>query len=414
MAELAVVAARKPRLQQLADEGQHSAQTALDLAAEPGQFLSTVQIGITLVGILAGAFGSATLAQQLAEQLARVPLLAAYAGPLAVGIVVVLVTYLSLVLGELAPKQLALHNPEGVAVRVAGPMQRLSRWTAPLVQVLNVSTEAILRVLRVRATPQPAVTEEEVRIMLEQGAELGVFLPLEEELVGQVFRLADRRVDALLTPRTEIVWLDIHDPIEVTIQKVVSSGRSRLPVAEEQLDRLLGIVLAKDLLSQCLAGETIDLRAILRPALFVPETTPALTVVERFKETHSKLAIVIDEYGGVEGMVTVDDILAALVGDIPEPGDLGEAEAVQREDGSWLLDGMFAIDDFQELFEIRQLPLATEGYYQTVGGFVMASLGHVPHAGDRFEWEGLRIEVLDMDGRRVDKVLVTRMPTSDE
>jgi len=333
---------------------------------------------------------------------------------LAVGIVVVLVTYLSLVLGELAPKQLALHNPEGVAVRVAGPMQRLSRWTAPLVQVLNVSTEAILRVLRVRATPQPAVTEEEVRIMLEQGAELGVFLPLEEELVGQVFRLADRRVDALLTPRTEIVWLDIHDPIEVTIQKVVSSGRSRLPVAEEQLDRLLGIVLAKDLLSQCLAGETIDLRAILRPALFVPETTPALTVVERFKETHSKLAIVIDEYGGVEGMVTVDDILAALVGDIPEPGDLGEAEAVQREDGSWLLDGMFAIDDFQELFEIRQLPLATEGYYQTVGGFVMASLGHVPHAGDRFEWEGLRIEVLDMDGRRVDKVLVTRMPTSDE
>jgi putative hemolysin len=208
-----------------------------------------------------------------------------------------------------------------------------------------------------------------------------------------------------------MVWLNLNDPPELIRERVVASGRSRFPVADGQLDQIMGIVLAKDLLAQSLGGEELNLRAILRPALFVPETTPALTLVERFKETHSKMAVVIDEYGGVEGLVTVDDVLAALVGDIPEPDEEEHPEAYQREDGSWLVDGMFAIDEFQELFEVRSLPPATEGYYQTLGGFVMASLGHVPQPGDHFEWGGMRIEVVDMDGRRVDKVLVKREPS---
>lgn len=410
MAELSVISARKPRLQQQADEGSHGARVALELASAPGPFLSSVQIGITLVGILAGAFGGATIARWLAEHLAAVAWLAAFAQPLAVGLVVVLITYLTLVIGELAPKRLALRDPEGLAVAVAPTMQRIAAWTSPLIRLLDASTNAVLRLLRVPPSDAPAVTEEDLRIMLEQGAQLGIFEPMEEKLVGQVFRLADRKVSALLTPRPEIVWLDVNDPPDMIQQEVIHSGHSRFLVADGQLDHVLGVVLTKDLLAQRLAGAKLDLRAILRPAVFVPETTPALVVVERFKETHSKMAVVIDEYGGVEGLITVDDILTALVGDIPESGERQEPAAFQREDGSWLIDGMYSINDFQELLALRTLPTATEGYYQTVGGFVMAGLGHVPKPGDHFEWDGIRIEVVDMDGRRVDKVLVIRRP----
>lgn len=408
MTELAVVSARKPRLQQMTDEGSQGAGAALELASAPGSFLSSVQIGITLVSILTGAFGGARIGRWLASYLEAIPWIARYAEAISVGLVVVLVTYLTLVIGELVPKRLALRNPEGVAVAVAPSMQRFARWTGPLVHLLDASTNAVLRLLRIKPTDEPTVTEEEVRILLEQGAQSGVFEPMEEELVGQVFRLADRKVDALLTPRPEIVWLDINDPYDAILDRVIESGYSRFPVADGQLDQVLGVVLTKDLLAQRMAGTDVNLRQIVRPALFIPETTPALAVVERFKETHSKLAIVIDEYGGVEGLITVDDILTALVGDIPEQGEQIDPDAIQRDDGSWLIDGMFGIDEFQELMDLRSLPPATEGYYQTVGGFVMACLGHVPNPGDHFEWETLRIEVVDMDGRRVDKVLVIR------
>lgn len=408
MAELSVISARKPRLQQQADEGSHGARVALELASTPGPFLSSTQIGITLVGILAGALGGATIARWLAEYIAAVPGLAAYAQPLSVGLVVVFITYLTLVIGELVPKQMALRDAERLAIALAPTMRRIAVWTSPLVRLLDASTNVVLRLLRVQPSDEPAVTEEEVRILLKQGAEQGVFEPMEGELVDQVFRLADRKVNALLTPRSEIVWLDVNDPLD-TIQKVVAqSGHSRFLLSDGQLDNVLGVVLTKDLLVQRLAGANLDLRAILRPAVFVPETTPALTVVERFKETHSQMAVVIDEYGGVEGLITVDDILTALVGDIPESGERQEPAAVQREDGSWLIDGMYSINNFQELLALRTLPIAGEGYYQTVGGFVMAGLGHVPKPGDHFEWDGIRIEVVDMDGRRVDKVLVTR------
>ena len=410
MSELAVISARKARLQQMADEGISGAAKALALAASPGQFLSTVQIGITLVGILAGAFGGATIARWLGAQLANVPVVAAYAEPLSVGVVVVFVTYLSLVIGELVPKQLALRNAEMVAARVAGPLTVLARVMRPLVRLLNASTDAVLRLLQVKPAAEPDVTEEEVRVMLAQATAQGIFEPMEEEIVDQVFRLADRKVGALLIPRTEIVWLDVDSSPETIHQEVIESGHSRYPVAEGELDKILGVVLAKDLLEQSLSGQALDLRAILRPALFVPESTPALKVVERFKQTRSQLAIVIDEYGGVEGLVTSGDILASLVGDIPEPDEDGTSGAIQRDDGSWLIDGLYSIEEFQELLDIPLLPEASEGYYQTVGGFVMASLGQVPQPGDHFDWAGMRLEVVDMDGRRVDKVLATRLP----
>lgn len=412
MSELAVVSARKARLQQMADGGNQGAAKALKLAAAPGQFLSTVQIGITLVGILTGAFGGATIARWLSTQLANIPGLGESAEPLAVGIVVVLVTYLSLVVGELVPKQLALRNAEGLAARAAPALTLLSTVTRPVVRVLNASTDALLRLMQVDAASEPDITEEEVRLMLGQATAQGIFEPREEKIVDQVFRLADRKVGALLIPRTEIVWLDANSSAESVREQVIRSGHSRFPVAEGQLDRILGVVRAKDLLAQSLSGEPLNLRAIIVPAVFVPESTPALTVVERFKQTRSQLAIVIDEYGGVEGLVTSGDILASLVGDIPEAHDEDASGAVEREDGSWLIDGKYPIEEFQELFDILTLPEANEGYYQTVGGFVMASLGQVPAPGDHFNWSGLRLEVMDMDGRRVDKVLVMRVPDS--
>ena len=408
MSELAVVSARKARLQQLAEDGNAGARVALDLADSPGQFLSSVQVGITLAGILSGALGGARLAARLSVPLARISWLDGYAETISVALVTIGITYFTLVLGELVPKRLALRSPERMAAAVARPMAGLARVTAPLVHLLTVSTEFVLLLLGIRGEREASVTEEEVRMMLEQGAEMGVFEPMEEEIVGQVFRLADRKVGALITPRPEVVWIEVDDSAEVMREKIVASGRSRFPVAERELDRVIGIVLAKDLLAQCLAGGPIELQSILRSALYVPESMPALTVVERFKETQTKMAVVIDEYGGVEGIVTVDDVLEAIVGDISGPDEEGEPEAVEREDGTWLVDGMYPIDLFQEMFGIEALPYETEGYYQTVGGLVMASLGQIPVAGDHFEWEGLRIEVMDMDGRRVDKVLVTQ------
>ena len=410
MSELAIISARKPRLQQMAEEGNSGAAKALDLAASPGQFLSTVQIGITLVGILAGAFGGATVARWLAVQLANVPGVGSYAEPISVGVVVVLVTYLSLVIGELVPKQLALRDAEAVAARMAGPLTTLARVAAPLVSVLSVSTNAVLKVMRVQPASEPDVSEEEVRLMLAQATAQGIFEPMEEEIVDQVFRLADRKAGALMVPRSEIVWLDINSSNEEVYEEVIASSYSRYPVADGDLDKVLGVVLTKDLLAHLLAPQTFDLRSLLQPALFVPESTPALKVVERFKQMHSHLAVVIDEYGGVEGLVTSGDILSSIVGDIPDADDEATSQAIQREDGSWLVDGLYSIEEFQELFDIPAMPEGNEGYYQTTGGFVMASLGQVPQPGDHFDWAGLRLEVVDMDGRRVDKILVTRLP----
>jgi putative hemolysin len=409
MAELAIVSARKARLQQRADKGDAGASAALALANEPGNFMSTVQIGITLVGVLAGAFGGATIARELAQGLQNLPLLAPYSEAVSVALVVLGITYLTLVLGELAPKQIALNDRERVAAAVAPTMRGLSRIAAPLARLLSLSADGVLRILGIRPSAAPPVTEEEIKIMIEQGTRIGVFDPVEEEMVDHVFRLGDRRVSAITTPRRDILWLDVNDPPQEIQRKVVVSGYSRFPVADGSLDNLVGLALAKDLLVQSLDGEPLDLRAALRPAALVPEAMPALDVLERFREARSKIAMVVDEYGGVLGLVTAADILEAIVGDIPGLGEEDEPEVVQRADGSWLLDGMLPLDEFGEVVGLGAVSVPG---IDTLGGLVMASLGRIPTAGDRFEWKGLALEVVDMDGHRVDKVLVMPLAAS--
>lgn len=406
MAEIAVVSARKTRLQQWSKEGDPRARTALQLANEPNRFLSTVQIGITLVGVLAGAFGGATIAEKLDVWLGQMPLLAAYSKAIGVGVVVLGITYLSLVIGELVPKRLALSHPEGIAAAVARPMQALSVLTSPLVRLLSLSTDTVLWVLRIQPSQESPVTEEEISLLLDKGIQAGVFEEEEQEMVKGVFSLGDRRVSTLMTPRSEITWLDIQDSAEEIQHKLREDAHSRFPVGEGALDNVLGVVWTKDLLSRSLAGQPMDLRAALRQPVFVPENARALNLLESFKHSGTHIALVVNEYGGIEGLATVNDVLEAIVGDIPSVFEPTEPQAIQRKDGSWLMDGMLPIHEFKELLGIRQLPDEDKVSYETVSGFVMAHLGSIPSAGDRFNWVGLQFEVMDMDGHRVDKVLV--------
>lgn len=414
MAEIAVISARKARLQQRADEGDEQASAALKLANDPADFLSTVQVGITLVGVLAGAFGGATIAGQISGWVAGFPLLAPYSSAIGVAVVVILITYFSLVLGELVPKRLALNDPERVAMLVAAPMRFLSRLASPLVRFLSKSSTLVLRLLGAKPSDEPPVTEEEIKVMIAQGTQAGVFAEAEQDMVQAIFRLGDRRVGTLMTPRTELVWLDLDDPMEENQRKILGSIHSRFPVARGSLDHVVGVVQAKDLLASCMAGIEFTLKDVLCQPLFVPESMPALKVLELFRESRVHTALVIDEYGGFQGLVTLFDILESIVGEIPDAGDLSELEVIQREDGTWLVDGMLPIDELKEIFHLSTMPGEERGYYQTVGGFVMTSLGRIPVASDHFVWSGLRFEVVDMDGLRVDKVLIVPLSAGKE
>lgn len=407
LAEISVVSARKARLQQQANEGKRGARLALQLANDSGDFLSTVQIGITLIGILAGVFGGQTIARQLSPLLADLPIIGPYSESVSLGIVVVVITYLSLVIGELVPKQIGLNNPERIASLIAQPMLVLAKLTLPLVRLLSLSTGLVLRLLRIEPTDDPPVTVEELQILVQQGAESGVLTPINEEMVEQVFRLSEQRVNALMTDRTDIVWLDLDDSLEINREKIVGSGHSRFPVTRGEADNILGIVFVKDLLAQCLSDKTLDLEGAIQPALFVPEGLPVLELLERFKEAKTQIAFVLDEHGGVEGLLTFNDMLETIVGDVPEIHDPADPTATKREDGSWLVDGKMLIDDFKMLFNIDEMPEEEKNFYQTLGGFVMFQLGRIPQAGDGFEWDGFGFEVMDMDWRRVDKVLLT-------
>jgi putative hemolysin len=407
MSELAIISARKARLHRRAEHGDAGARAALELASAPNRFLSTVQVGITLVGILAGAFGGATLAEQLGDMLGRIPPLASYGEAIGIGAVVLAITYLSLVLGELVPKRLALGNAERIASIVARPMRVLSAVASPVVRLLSFSTEVVLRALGAKQSDEPPVTEDEIKMMIEQGIQAHVFEEAEYDLIENIFWLGDRRIKSLMTPRYEITWLDLEDPTEKVYRELVESGHSRIPVCQGELDKVLGIARAKDVLARLLSGEPADLKAILRPPLFVPENMPVLKMLEMFKQSGTHVALVTDEYGGIEGLVTHHDVLEAIVGEIPTIEEPAEAKAVRREDGSWLLDGTLPISDFKDIFQIKNLPGEERGTYQTLGGFVMVRMGRIPAAGQNFEWNELRFEVVDMDGRRVDKVLVT-------
>ncbi|MUG95799.1 DUF21 domain-containing protein [Scytonema sp. UIC 10036] len=406
MSELAIVSSRKARLQQLANQGDAKARFALELASSPNQFLGTVQIGITLLTILSGAFGEETIARRLLPILSLMPFLDNYKGQLAQGIAILIITYLTLILGELVPKRLALNNPESIASTVSIPMRMLATFGAPIVSLLSLSTETVLRILGIRPSTEPQVTEEEIRVLIEQGTEEGTFEEAEQDMVERVFRLGDRPASSFMTPRPDIVWLDLEDTPQENRKKIIDSGYSRYPVCQGGLDNVLGIIRVTDLLARSFCGEQLDLTVGLLQPTYVPESTRGLKVLELFKQTVTHMALVVDEYGVIQGLVTLNDVMIEIVGDVPSIDDQEDPQIVQREDGSWLLDGMLSVEEFFDLFEIEHLPLEDRGSYQTLGGFVMSHLGRIPTAADHFEWQGMRLEVVDMDGNRVDKVLV--------
>ena len=404
LSEMSVASSRKARLQQRANEGDNRAITVLELLQHPNLFLATVQIGITLVGVFVGAVGGATLSEPLSRLLARIPLLTDYADSLALAVVIITITFVSIVLGELVPKRIALHNPERIASALAGPMIVVSKLFAPFVWLLGRITDFVLRVLGIKPGTEPPITEEEIQLLIDQGMQAGVFEEAEHDMVEGVFSLGDQRVYSLMTPRTDIVWLDIGDSVEEIRAKISQSEYSRFPVRQGTLDMILGIVKARDLLVPSLGGEQIKIKDLLRPAFYIPETMFAGRALEIFKEKGTEMLLIIDEFGGLQGLLTITDILEEIVGQI----EIEEPQATQRQDGSWLLDGMLEVDEFKEIFNLQILPHEDE--YETLSGFVMVSLGRVPQATDHFEWQGLRFEVIDMDGRRVDKVLVTTLP----
>lgn len=404
MAETALLSARKARLQNEKNKGNESAGIALKLTENPNQFLSVIQIGITSIDLFIGALTGATLGVWIDGQLEQFPALQNYSELIGLLVGVLPVTYLSLVLGELVPKRLALRDPEGVSSFVARPMMLFSRIFSPFVRFLSFSTESMLRLLGVKVSEEPPVTEEEIQLLIDQGTEAGVFEEAEHDMVEGVFSLGDQRVYSLMTPRTDVVYLDINDSVEEIRQKIGESDYSRFPVRQGTLDTILGIVKARDLLVKSLSGEEIRLKDTLKPAFFIPETMFASRALEVFKEKGTQILLVIDEFGGLQGLITINDILEEIVGQMEHE----EPQATQRQDGSWLLDGMLEVDEFKDIFKVQALPHEDE--YETLSGFVMVSLGRVPQAADHFEWHGLRFEVIDMDGRRVDKVLVTTLP----
>lgn len=412
MSEIAVVAARKVRLQQRAEEGDERAKSALALAHDPNRFLSTVQFGITMVGVLAGAYGGATIAEQVAEPIRAVPELSRYAEGIALGIVVSGITVLSLIFGELVPKRIGLNNPEAIASWVARPMILLSRVGGPAVHVLTAATNFVLRIFGVKGEAEPNLTEDEIKALISQGAETGAVGATEENIVQRVFQLGDQRVAAIMTPRPDIEWIDVDASEEELREFLASHAHTQFVVCHGGLDEVLGIVRSADLLPIAFKGSRIDLRPLVREALFVPDSMPAVQLLESFRNSHKHVALVMDEYGAVEGLVTVTDLLTAIVGDLPADASEAQGAFVARADGSWLVEGSAAMEEVAAHFGLEGLPEEEAGAYHTIGGFVMARLGRVPKTADVFDWGGMRFEVMDMDGRRIDKVLVTKRPAA--
>jgi putative hemolysin len=405
--EIAVVAARKVRLQQLVNKGSRPARVALRLAETPNDFLSTVQIGITLIGILSGAVGGATLAKHLKPVLDGIEALQPYSEGVSVTLVVVMITYLSLVIGELVPKRLALANPEQIACRFAPAMRALSRLSSPVVHLLSASTDALLRFLNVEVSTEPEITEEEIKALIRQGADSGVFEESEHDMVQRVLRLGDRAIRTMMTPRTEICWLDLEDSLEENLAEVRESNHSRFPVAQGSLDNCIGIVRVRSLLTAHMGSEPIDLSALCQAPLHVAESTLSLNVLEEFKRTGIHIALVTDEFGGVEGLVTLNDLMEGIVGDLPALEDEDEPSLVTRQDGSWLVNGSLDINEFDARIGTRLIGSIDQNVYHTLAGFVIHSLKRIPTASDYFDWHGYRFEVMDMDGNRIDKILVT-------
>jgi putative hemolysin len=401
MSELAVVSSRKSRLEHLVSRGRRGARTALRLHEDQGRFLPTVQIGITFVGIISGAFSGATLGQRIGAWLDAIPAVSPNGASLGVGITVVAITYLSLVLGELVPKRVALARPERIACAVSGPMLALSLAAAPAVWILRRSTEAALRLFRVPAAREAAVTEDEVKSLIAEGTRAGIFVPQEQEMIKGVLRLADRPIRVVMTPRARIAWIDVHGGREAVLTLTERHRFSRLLVCDGSVDHPVGVVHCRDLLPQALRGQAIDLRSSMAPLRFVPEQTTVLDLLDLFKREKTHLAIVVDEYGATDGLITLTDVLESIAGDLPEHDESPGPRIAQRADGSWLVDGAVPVDEVEAATGID---MGEE--VSTLAGFVLQNLGRLPGPGAGFESGRARFEVVDMDGRRIDKVLI--------
>ena len=411
MSELALVSVRRARLAVLQRKGVAGAATAIQLAEDPQRFLPTVQVGITLVGILAGVFGGARVGHNLAEYLVGYRYVGPIAEPLSLGLVVVVITYLTMVLGELVPKQLALRRPELIAARVARPIAWLARIAGPVVWLLNRSSGLILRTLGLNRAPQQTVTEEELKALLAEGAQAGVLETEERDMIERVLRLADKPVRAIMTPRTELTWIDRTNPAREIAATLKSAPHSRFVVCDGSVDNVVGVVQAKDILDRILSGGELSVGAALRQPMVMPDTVTALDALERLRSDPLGMALVLDEYGSFEGVVTAADVLEAIVGDPggPAPGDAGTADG---PDGALLMDGLMPVDELKARLALPDLP--AEGSYHTLAGLMLALLRRVPRAGDRIVFGGWRFEVVEMDGRRVDRVRISREPAVAE
>lgn len=405
MAEIAIISARKSRLQQRASEGNRNAQAVLDIAKSPSRFLSTVQIGITLVGIFAGAFGGATIAEDLAEQFQNIPPIAPYSETIALIIVVSVITYLSLIIGELVPKRLALSNPEKIAMFVAQPMNKLSAMSSPIVSLLSTSTDWMLKIFGIKDATASTISDEDIRILLREGTLTGEFDETETDIVERTMKLSDKKVNSLMTPRKEIVWLDIDSPFKTLRNKITKKPHSFFPVCRDNLDKIIGVIRTENLLVDFLSEEKINLKKLLHKPLFIPESMDGLKVLELFKKSGVHMALIADEYGNTQGLISLTDILEEIVGDIPAINEFEEEEIVRRDNGTFLVDGLVSIEEFKSHFRIKRLPGERTGIYHTVGGFITHKIGHIPASGESFELGNFKFEVIDMDGNRVDKVL---------
>jgi putative hemolysin len=406
MAELAIVSSRRTRLQALIERDVVGSRRALALASNPGKFLSTVQFGITLVGILSGAFSGATLGIRLADEFVTMGLPQGLADAAGVGLVVAAITYVSLILGELVPKQIALRNPERIAVKVAPAMMALSRIASPVIWLLDFSGRAVLRALGQKPGAEHRVTEEEIRTLVAEAETAGILEPGERAMIAGVMRLGDRPVRAVMTPRREVDVIDLTDDAQTIRRTIFESVHSRFPVHEGSAEEMLGVVQAKDLLDAYMRGETPDVRAHVRPAPTIPDTVDALDVVDMIKSSPVHMALVHDEYGHFEGVVTNADILEAIVGEFRTDEGPVEPDARQRDDGSWLLSGTMPVD---EMAERLRLSISPDRTYHTAAGFMLSQFGRLPEAGESFDAFGWRFEVVDLDGRRIDKILATRL-----
>ena len=408
MSEIALVTAKRSRLAKLADDGERAAVTALKLGQDSTRFLSTIQIGITSIGILNGIVGESALAAPLATTLQTLGMNPEPSHIIATAVVVLAITYTTIVIGELVPKRLGQLNPEGIACLVARPMLTLSAITRPFGRLLSASTDTVLRLMGNPPQAMPSVTEEEIHAMLEEGSEAGVIEQQEHEMVRNVFRLDDRQLGSLMVPRADIVFLDVSKPLDENILRVTESEHSRFPVCNGGLQSLIGVVNAKQLLAKTLKGRLTEFTSQLQPCVYVPETLTGMELLDHFRTSGTQMVFVVDEYGEIQGLVTLQDMLEAVTGEFV-PRNLEDSWAVQREDGSWLLDGLIPVPELKDTLELKNVPEEDKGLYHTLSGLMMWLLGRMPRTGDIMTWESWSLEIVDLDGQRIDKVLASKI-----